>query len=62
MSFEFDPLENIDRSEDENDPKTLQSLGGEGGLCGSRVPGGPQVGTANRSQGQANDGPGQDQG
>ena len=32
-------------------PKTLQSLGGEGGLCG-RVPGGPQVGTANRSQGQ----------
>jgi len=42
-------------------PKTLQSLGGEGGLCG-RVPGGPQVGTANRSQGQAHDGPGQDQG
>ena len=32
-------------------PKTLQSLGGEGGLCG-RVPGGPQVGTANRSKGQ----------
>jgi hypothetical protein len=32
-------------------PKTLQRLGGEGGLCG-RVPGGPQVGTANRSQGQ----------
>ena len=42
-------------------PKTLQSLGGEGGLCG-RVPGGPQVGTANRSQGQAHDGPGKDQG
>ena len=27
-----------------------------------RVPGGPQVGTANRSQGQAHYGPGQDQG
>jgi len=26
------------------------------------VPGGPQVGTTNRSQGQAHDGPGQDQG
>lgn len=61
MSFEFDPLENIDRSEDGNDPQDIESLGGEGGLCG-RVPGGPQVGTANRSQGQAHDGPGQDQG
>ena len=38
-----------------------ESLGGEGGLCG-RVSGGPQVGTANRSQGHAHDGPGQDQG
>ena len=26
MSFEFDPLENIDRSEDDNDPKTLKAL------------------------------------
>jgi hypothetical protein len=51
MSFEFDPLENINRSEDDNDPQDIESLGGEGGLCG-RVPGGPQVGTANRSQGQ----------
>ncbi len=59
--FEFDPLENIDRSEDGNDPQDIESLGGEGGLCG-RVPSGPQVGTANRSQGQAHDGPGQDQG
>ena len=42
-------------------PKTFESLGGEGGLCG-RVPGGPQVGTANRYQGHAHDGPGQDQG
>ena len=40
MSFEFDPLENIDRSEDDNDPQDIESLGGEGGLCG-RVPGGP---------------------
>jgi hypothetical protein len=42
-------------------PKTFESLGGEGGLFG-RVPGGPQVGTANRYQGQAHNGPGQDQG
>jgi hypothetical protein len=41
-------------------PKDIESLGGERGLFG-RVPGGPQVGTANRSQGQAHDGPGQDQ-
>ncbi len=26
MSFEFDPLENIDRSEDDNNPKTLIAL------------------------------------
>ena len=26
MSFEFDPLENINRSEDDNDPKTLKAL------------------------------------
>jgi hypothetical protein len=26
MSFKFDPLENIDRSEDDNDPKTLKAL------------------------------------
>jgi hypothetical protein len=44
-----------------NDPQDFESLGGEGGLFG-RVPGGPQVGSANRSQGQAHDGPGQDQG
>ena len=41
--------------------RDIDSLGGEGGLCG-RVPGGPQVGTANRSQGHAHYGPGQDQG
>ena len=61
MSFEFDPNENIDRSEDGNDPQDTESLGGEGGLFG-RVPGAPQVGAANRFQGQAHDGPGQDQG
>ena len=44
-----------------NDPQDIECLGDEGGLFG-RVPGGPQVGTANRSQGQAHDGPGQDQG
>jgi len=33
-----------------NDPQDIESLGGEGGLFG-RVPGGPQVGAANRSQG-----------
>jgi len=61
MSFEFDPLENIDRSEDGNDPQDIESLGGEGGLFG-RVLGRPHVGAANRSQGQAHDGSGQDQG
>ena len=25
MSFEFDPLENIDRSDDDNNPKTLKA-------------------------------------
>jgi hypothetical protein len=35
-----------------NNPQDIKSLGGEGGLFG-RVPGGPQIGTANRSQGQA---------
>jgi hypothetical protein len=45
--FEFDPLENIDRSEDGNNPQDIDSLGGgEGGLFG-RVPGEPQVGAAN---------------
>ncbi len=50
MSFEFDPLENMDRSEDDNDPQDIDSLGGgEEGVFG-RVPGKPQVGAANRSQ------------
>jgi hypothetical protein len=61
MSFEFDPNKNPDRSEDGTDPQDIESLGGEGGLYG-RVPGGTQVGAANRSQGQSHDGPGQDQG
>jgi hypothetical protein len=52
MIFEFDPNENINRSEDGNDPQDTGSLGGEGGLFG-RVPGRSQVGTANRSQEQA---------
>jgi hypothetical protein len=52
MSFEFDSLENIDRSEDGNDPQDIDSLGGgEGGLFG-RVLGKPQVGATNQSQGQ----------
>jgi len=51
MSFEFDPNENIDRAEDDNDPQDIESLGDEG-LFG-RVLGGPQVGAANRSQGQS---------
>ncbi len=55
MSFEFDPNENIDRSEDGNNPQDIESLGGEGGLFG-RVPGRPQVGAANQSQGQAHGG------
>ena len=50
MSFDFDPNVNIDREVD-NDPEDVASyLGGEG-LFG-RVPGGPQVGAAIRSQGQ----------
>ena len=52
MSFDFDPNVNIDRAEDDNNPEDVASyLGGEG-LYG-RVPGGPQVGAANRSQGQS---------
>jgi hypothetical protein len=51
MSFDFDPNNNNDRAEADNDPEDVESyLGGEG-LYG-RVPGGPQVGAANRSQGQ----------
>ncbi len=62
MSFEFDPLENIDRSEDDNNPQDIESLGGgEGGLFG-RIPGGTQVGAANRSQGQDQGRPLGDQG
>ena len=50
MSFDFDPNNNNDRAEADNDPEDVASyLGGEG-LFG-RVPGGPQVGAANRSQG-----------
>ena len=60
MSFEFDPLENIDRSEDDNDPKTLKAL--EVREDSWKSPRWTQVGTANRSQGHAHDGPGQDQG
>ena len=51
MSFEFDPNDNNDRAVDGNDFQDIGSLGGEGGLFG-RVPGGSQVGAANRSQGQ----------
>ena len=40
-------------------PQDIESLGGEGGLI-DRVPGGSRVGAANRSQGQAQDGPDQD--
>ena len=57
MSFEFDPLENIDRSEDDNDPKTLKAL--EVREDSWKSPRRTQVGTANRSQGHAHDGPGQ---
>ncbi len=60
MSFDFDPNKNNDRSEDGRDPQDIESLGGEGGIFG-RVPGGPQVGAANRSQGQPIDGKGQAQ-
>ena len=61
MSFDFDPNVNIDRAEDDNDPQDNDSLAGGEGLYG-RVPGGPQVGAANRSQahggvGQARGGP-----
>ena len=61
MSFEFDPNLNIDREEDDNDPQDNDSLAGGDGLYG-RVPGGPQVGAANRAQarggvGQARGGP-----
>ena len=50
MSFDFDPNVNIDREVD-NDPQDIESYVGGEGLYG-RVPGGPQVGAANRSQGQ----------
>ncbi len=55
------PLKTSTGLRDGNDPQDIEHLRGEGGLFG-RVPGGPQVGTANRSKGQAHDGPGQDQG
>ncbi len=55
------PLNTSTGLRDGNDPQDIESLGGEGGLFG-RVPGGPYAGTANRSQGQAHDGPGKDQG
>ena len=61
MSFVFDPNENIDRAEDDNDPQDMESYVGGEGLYG-RVPGGSQVGAANRSQGQAHVGPDQDRG
>jgi hypothetical protein len=61
MSFEFDPNKNLDRSEHDNNPQDIHSLGGEGGLFG-RVPGGSRVGSANRSHAQAHGGQGQDQG
>ena len=50
MSFDFDPNVKIDREVD-NDPQDVESYVGGEGLYG-RVPGGPQVGAANRSQGQ----------
>jgi hypothetical protein len=50
MNFEFDPNDNIDRAEGGNDLQDIVILGGEGGLF-DRVPGGSQVGAANRSQG-----------
>ena len=56
MSFKFDPNDNNDRAADGNDLQdSIGSLGGEGGLFG-RVPGGSQVGAANRSQGYAQGG------
>ena len=51
MSFEFDPNENINRAEDGNDPQDIENYVGGEGLFG-RVPGGPQVGAADQSQGQ----------
>jgi len=50
MSFDFDPHVNIDREVD-NDPQDIESYVGGEGLFG-RVPGGPQVGAANRSHDQ----------
>jgi len=61
MNFEIDSHENNNRATDGNNLQDIGSLGGERGLFG-RVPSGSQVGTANRSQGQAHDGPSQDQG
>jgi hypothetical protein len=55
MNFEFDPNDNIDRAADGNDLQDIGILGGEGRLF-DRVPGGSQVGAANRSQGQAQGG------
>jgi hypothetical protein len=55
MNFEIDSHENNDRAMDDNDLQDIGSLGGEGGLF-ERVPGGSQVGAANRSQGQAQGG------
>jgi hypothetical protein len=55
MNFKFDPNKNIDRATDGNDLQDIGSLGGEGRLF-DRVPGGSQVGAANRSQGQAQGG------
>jgi len=54
-------LKGTDFFNNANNPQDIESLGGEGGLFG-RVPDGPLVGAANRSQGQAHDGPGQNQG
>jgi len=51
MSFDFDSNKNIDRAEVDNNPQDVESYVGGEGLYG-RVPGGPQVGAANRSQGQ----------
>ena len=51
MSFEFDPNKNIDRAEVDKDPQDVESYVGGEGLFG-RVPGGPQVEAADRSQGQ----------
>jgi hypothetical protein len=51
MSFVFDPNENINKAEDDNEPQDVESYVSGEGLFG-RVPGGPQVGAADRSQGQ----------